>query len=227
MNNSIEYLYPDCRHRDIPYIFTKNARIFYFGVSISTVAMALVAVSLNSLFLVTMFVNWRLQTTSKQILMLLACSDLLNDIVICPIYAFHMLEKYHGRVLCQMHNICNIFGLALGVLIVTTIFTTILEQYLAILHPFWYERHINTLRMIIPNIAVFILTTATVAIGRYLLSRKGYLVIRVLQFNFTGILLLLIIYLYINVIKIARKTQRRIGNVINSSVKWFDAWRGK
>ena len=71
--------------------------------------------------------------------------------------------------------------------------------------------------MIIPNLAIFLLATVTVAIGRYILSRKGYLVIRVLQFNFTGILLLLIIYLYANVISIARKTQRRIGNVVNRS----------
>ena len=216
INNGIKYLYPNCRPNDIPYLYTRNARIFYYCVSMLTVAMATITVTLNGLFLVTMFINRRLQTTSKQILMLLAFSDFLYGSVMLPIYAFHMLEKYFRRVPCQLHNICSILGLTLGILSVTTIFTIILEQYLAILHPFWYERHVKTRRLLIPNVSIFVLTTIIGSISRYILSRKIYLFFRAFQVIFTGILLLLMIYLYANVVSAARKTQRRIVNVVSN-----------
>ena len=95
----------------------------------------------NSLFLVSLVKFSKFLSNSEVLFVLLAVSDILSGVMVMPLYGF--LMYFCNLKNCALVNYVYVTGFCFTSISMITIVFITLDLYLAILHPFFYQRFIT------------------------------------------------------------------------------------
>lgn len=181
--------------------FLLTGAFYIFGSLLST--------SFNALFLLTMIRNRSLRKLPNYLLSCLSAVDLLTGILVMPAGAVIMIGRdYHVRY-CSVELYSTSFGYSLVLTSFSMVFVITLEQYLAILQPFYHQNHVTLRKLLAPVLIMWPLFLTTCAIFT-VVGGKMWLVYQ----NVLGCLVVVtytvIVYCYGKIYRVARRIRRQI-----------------
>ena len=215
-----------CETNKLSLLFSKNGLRYYLGTAILATLMTGVTITLNSILLATMWSKKRLHTSiSNKLLIILFMVDLLQGISIWPLVAANFIIYHRVDSNCFLMDTFIIIGYYLVGMTLTTIFLVTLEQYIAILHPYFYISHVTFYKLVIPTILSISLLIIIDIIG--IIKWDLWLVHRRILFTVLGITIVTaLIHLHTKVIRCASRivakitdTNRGEGRQIKSRAK--------
>ena len=198
-----------CIKGDPPFSFTREAKKYYIFMTATCSVMTILTILLNMTFLITMFLNKQLQNLPNKLFMLLSLVDLLQGFTVWPFAIYSGVTLYNTKQVCWWLSVVSSMGYCLGFATVTSIFLITIEQYTAIVHPFFHGRHVKASYLLYPMAA----TNLSLSIVNFLTSFKfkgGWIWYKSLISIITIILMTSMIYMYIRIIHTAKVTVARI-----------------
>lgn len=131
------------------FLYNKDSRINYIFLIISTTLLALLIVILNSLFLFIMQRSKNRLLLSDKLLMMLAVTDLLSGVITLPLFAYTVYYYTQQKLTCKVADFNRIAGYTLSSMSVMSITFIVMDVYIAVLHPFFYQRHVQSNKTIV------------------------------------------------------------------------------
>ena len=184
---------------------------YYLVIALLASAMSLLTVILNLIFIATMLSQRKIQKhTSNKLLIVLCMVDLLQGTFTWPLTAANFVIFYRLDTNCLLLNSIYIIGHCLVALTLWTIFLIALEQYIAIIHPYFYISHVTFCRLLLPMIAINFLLTMINVMGEVKLNTvwKYYF-----KFSFPVVgfpLVMGLLYMHAKVIRCASQVTAKI-----------------
>ena len=203
-----------CGINDIERIHSTPALSLFLSLTSLACLMAVITIALNCIFLATILSQKRVQKSiANKLLMTLSFVDLLIGVLVWPLASTINFKNYSIDVNCDLVDVTLFLGYHFGILTLSAIFIVALEQYLAILHPYFYISKVTYFRLIWPIIVfnIIVLLTSIVVKIR----------IRVIWMHFVEILLLPIavliivslVYMYKKIIECALRVAANINSI--------------
>ena len=142
---------PQCESNKLSLLSSESASLYYLGITVLASLMTIVTIVLNCTFLATMLCQKRMQKSiSHKLMMVLSTIDLLQGISTWPLTAANFVIFYRLDTNCFLLDFIRLLGYRLVALTIWTILLIALEQYLAILHPYFYISHVTFYRLFGP-----------------------------------------------------------------------------
>ena len=211
MSNSTEIVaFPKCEDDDQSYSFTKEAQTFYFFLFVVRILMTALTIILNITFLAALVHHKKTrQKTSSKFLMFLSTIDLLQGVTCWPIVTYISISWYNITLECFWSDMANSVGYGLGLATVSAIFLIALDQYLAILHPFFYVGKVTACRLLWPTVLLNVGLCAVNIVGRFKVLEVWF-IYRYLVIALTLVVIVAMICIYIKIMQFASMTVTRI-----------------
>ena len=192
-----------------------DTKYFYLAICICVCVLVSATIVLNGLFLIAMAVDRRHLTISRKLLVLLSCINMVQGVIILPIYAYNMGELFLQTLTCALYNNNSSFGFALGFMTLTTIIIIGVDQYIAIIHPFYYHNQLTTRKLILPLIAMWIVLYVFNALGNFYMISL-WLIYKGLIVVISAVSLIVLFFLYFRIWQKAKGVTRKI-SIANAS----------
>ena len=211
---------------DVKAIFSPSALSLYLTHASLACIMAVITITSNCTFLATMFQMRGQRSISNKLLMTLSTIDLLIGVLAWPLIAALTFQHYKIDVDCYLLEATLSSGYHFAMVTLCTIFLVAFEQYLAILHPYFYISQVTYSRLIWPLIAS---NSALLLISIIVQSSFRKIWIYFIQILFLPISVVIVVglvYMYQKIIVCASRVAVRInstnkeeGRQIKSRVK--------
>ena len=208
--------------RNIP-----SATSLYLSIVILTGVMAVVTIVLSCTFIVTMLSQRLIQKSiSNKLLVVLSMVDLMQGVSTWTLAGANFFIFYRIDINCFLWKLLILVGHRLVSLTVWTIFIITLEQYLAIIHPYFYISNVTFKRLISPMLVITSLITTINILGEMKINQtlNMYHRLALTTVGFFGITDLA--YMHIKIMKCASgvaaritDTNREEGKMIKSRAK--------
>jgi len=129
----------------------------------------------NGVFIIVMLKWGRVHETAHKLLIILATTDLLQGIVGMPVYIAHILLQDNTAVSIAS----NFSGFTLVSMSIWVTSVISMEQYIAILHPFLYQRRMSSRKFIgmVLMMWILILSYNIAKIGLGISEERQYMII--------------------------------------------------
>ena len=190
----------------------------YLPIVIVVVIIAPVTLVSNGAFLLVTFKSQRLQIVHNILLISLSVTDFFTGAVVTPISAASFVFLMNKKYPCQLFWVWIISFNAVSITSFSTLALISFEKYLAIIHPFFYQRTITKTKLILMAIGVRLFATTFALAGD--LIGLSYPVIRRLFWVYVPYLGLIfyiaIFYCYGRIFREIRRVRRRIITVENT-----------
>ena len=194
--------------KDLP-LSPSTAQVYYFCLAGVCSVIAIFAITLNTIFLVTVLHKKSLWTLSNQLLTLLALIDLIQGLSICPLTLYVAVRLTRVKPACWLMKLLPFLGHSLEFASLSVIFIIAIEQYIAILHPYFHAESVTTGRLIYPATGLNVVVLVISGLARFKVQ-MCWIICKSLRATIKAILLILIIYMYIMISHTAGKTARKI-----------------
>ena len=187
-------------------------------VLIVSIVCTVMTITINSLFLITVFKTNYIKSTYQKLYTCLAITDLLFGITTWPSTVVLLSRLLHGDYNVEVqfkYTHCwsvNLLGISFCIIFLIT-----LDQYLSIAHPFFYDRNISFKRL---TIVICVMTFTNLVINIAVLTIDIQLNSKVLEPVTAGIIFMGIIpsaLMYMRVFHVIQKSQQRIKDVTLAS----------
>ena len=184
---------------------------YYIGYAVLASIMSVVTTVLNGTFIMTMLVQKRIQKSiSNRLVMILCIVDLLQGISTWPLTAANFIMFYKTDLNCFLLDLNNLLGYCLVALTWWTIFTVSLEQYIAILYPYFYMSKVTFCRLLSPMVVINILLVIINIVGKTKLKQKWIVYYRFV-IPVVGVpMVLVLVYMNLKIIRCASQVASRI-----------------
>ena len=124
---------------------------YFLGFAIFASLISVVTIILNCIFIATMLsIKKMYKSISNRLMTVLSVVDLLQGMSVWPLAAAHYLTIYRLDINCLLLDFMYTLGFNLTWSTVWTILLIALEQYIAILHPYFYIAHVTFYRLLGP-----------------------------------------------------------------------------
>ena len=133
-----------CQTNRLVFSFSESALSYFFGLSIIAALMTLVTVILNCIFLASMVRQKQLcKSISNKLLIVLSLNDLMQGILLWPLIVVNWTNSYKMQPSCFTQDLMYFMGYHFAVVTMSTILLVALEQFIAILHPYFYIKNVT------------------------------------------------------------------------------------
>ena len=130
---------------------------FYLSCYFVCIVFASATIVLNSLFLTTITFCRNLRSLGMKLLMCLACIDLTQGLLTWPLMAYTLLGHYDQDITSDsLISVLVSISYQFTFATVLTIFLIALEQFTAVVKPFFHQRHIRGKVLIIPALMTMV-----------------------------------------------------------------------
>ena len=157
-----------CNTSGLVFLLSSNALFYYLGISILASLMTLVTILLNCTFLASMLHQKQMRKSiSNKLLMALSLNDLLQGTLVWPLIAVASALHHRAQPSCITLDLIYFLAYHLGLMNMTIIFLVALEQYIAILHPYFYVANVTFYRLVVPMLlwtSIIIVTNISLAV---------------------------------------------------------------
>ena len=151
----------------------ESAILFYFCMAMLGSVMTAVTIIVNCVLIATMLSQKLVhKSISNKLLVVLSIFDLLQGISTWPVAAANFVTFHRMDTNCFLLNLNYMLAHNLLTLTIWTIFIVVLEQYIAILHPYFYISNLTFCRLLIPVLVLNILLMTTYIVGRMKMNQK-------------------------------------------------------
>ena len=203
---------------------SSREKLYYLGIAMVTSMMTLVTVTLNCIFIAAMLSQKLFQKSlSNKLLMVLCMVDLLQGISSWPMLAVTFFKFYKFDMNCFLQDLNHLSGYVLSALTMGTIFIVSLEQFIAILHPYFYISNVTFCRLLGPVLMINSLVIITSIVGEITVNRTWMdyynFIVPALGFPVMTIL----IYIHLKIIRCASQVAARITNTNKEEGKHIKA----
>ena len=200
-----------CETNKMSLSFSSTTLWYYRSISILASLMTVVTIVLNSTFVATILSQKRLRTSiSNKLLVILSLIDLLQGVFTWPLVAANFIIHSRVEANCLLMDLVYIIGYYVVGTTMTTIFLVTLEQYLAILHPYFYMSNVTFYRLVSPTIVSNSLVIVIDIIG-LVNWNPAWMDDRKTLFVVTGIIIVItIVYMHIKIIRCASRVVAKI-----------------
>ena len=146
---------------------------FYFIIAMLASVMTIVTIVLNCIFIATLLSHKLIhKSISNTFLVVLSLVDLLQGVSTWPVTAANFFMLYRLDINHFLWKLNYIFGYCLIALTVTTIFIIAVEQYIAILHPYFYISNVTFYHLLGPVLVVNLMLLIINIVGKMKLNQK-------------------------------------------------------
>ena len=161
-----------CSWNSLSYLSSGDAMSYYFGIAILASTMTVVTIVVNCIFVATMLSQKLTQNSiSNKLLLVLSSVDLLQGISIWPVAVAIAVMYSRFNTNCFLIDFNYFLGYHLVGLTIWTIFLITLEQYIAILHPYFYLSNVTFCRLLYPVVVIKVLLMITDIVGKIKLNK--------------------------------------------------------
>ena len=193
--------------KEMGYYINRNNAINAILFSVVNSVTSLSGTFLNSTFIITVLKNKSLQTIPNVILIGLALNDLFMATAVMPMTVYIAANLATGKVFCTVYLV-NVFLIHSSMSISYVLIVAIsVEKCLAATHPFWYDLHLSTTKVIVVTIGLptgVVLTTVTwLALGEIAIYNIAQSIIIFIAYT-------VFLFCQIRVFMVVRKIKRRI-----------------
>ena len=205
-------------HEKVEYL-TENAQSFHLCMALVRAFIALLTITLNGIFLATILKEKRLtRRIPYKLMIMLSSIDFLQGLTSWPISIYLHINWYQGSEDCVWAKILNSVAYGLAFATVTVIFVIALDQYLAVVHPYFYIGNITASRLISPIILWNLLLYAVNLTGRFKFLKvwKYYKLLVHIQLL---VVVIVNLYFYLQTMRHARVAIQRIKTTNKSEGK--------
>ena len=161
----------NCSWFSVSYLSSGGTSSYYLGIAMLASVMTVATIVINCIFVATM-VSQKLihKNISNKLLVGLSMVDLLQGISIWPIAALNAVIYSRSNVNCYLIEFNYFLGYHLIGLTTWTIFLIALEQYIAILHPYFYISKVTFHRLLCPVLVMQALRMVIDTVGKLTLG---------------------------------------------------------
>ena len=149
---------------------------------------------------------------SNRLLMVLSLNDLLHGILIWPLVTIRCVVTYRVEPNCITLDLLYFLAYHLGSLTMCSIFLVALEQYIAIVHPYFYLANVTFNRLVVPMLlynSVFIAINIPLAVWY---MRIWMVYTRFLFLPIMVMIVLALVYMHTKIIRCAANITAKITN---------------
>lgn len=196
-------------HEKISY--TSSARLYYLVIGSFYIVISLLAINFNMMFLTTIRRNRRLHRLSNFLLVFLCVVDLISACVIMPSYAVILTARYQNITYCSLRTCTSIAGYCLASMSFTSILSITIEQYTAIVYPFFHQSHV-TLKSISQIIAVSWFIASVWCVGAWVIEGL-WIIYQAFLGCFIFLTYVFIIYCYSRLFILVKHTEKRMHSI--------------
>ena len=194
---------------------------YYLTLIITSIIIALMTVISNGAFLIVVFRSRRLQTVHNILLVCLSMIDFVTGVIVTPVVATSLSFLMNQEYPCVLFWFWLISLYAVSMISFCTLGLISIEKYVAIVHPYYYERVVTKEKLILVTLAISILNT-TFAVVIPLVGLSDLKTFRFIwsSLPYLGVIIYVtIFYCYGRIFKEIQKVRRRIAieNTIPSS----------
>lgn len=167
-------------------------------------------ISLNVLVIMVYWRNRNLRTSSNMLLVVLACSDLMVNSIVQPLFMARSVKEITGTHNCLMWTLARLMSyFCCGVSLLTVAIISI-ERFITLAYPFGYQSIVSRLRLKIAITSTWLLTLA------FVMSHLGPISYAILS-SVGVILIILSIITVITTWVWVQRLVRRHKNIIEST----------
>ena len=172
---------------------TQEAQLFYLCFLVIRMFVAFFTISFNVIFFVTIVSDKQLQKTIFQnLIMILSLIDLLQGLICWPVTIYiNVCWYYIISYSCFWSHIMYSIGYGFGFATVTIIVVLSLDQYLAVVHPYFYAGKVTLGRLCLPLVPLHLALYAFNIAGRF----QYHTIWPVYRFCIAAIILILLLVL--------------------------------
>ena len=190
---------------------SSTAKSYYLSISMLAFTMTPVTVIINCIFMATLLSQKIIyKSLSNKLLMVLCMVDLLQGISTWPITAANSFIFYRFEINCFLLDLNHFLAHCLSQLTVCAIFIVSLEQYIAILYPYFYISSVTFYRLLGPMLASNILMTITNIVGAMKPIKNFYDYYNVTVLALGLPMVMALIYIHLRIIRCASQVAARI-----------------
>ena len=187
--------------------FAKD-NIFHLSMSIISIIFSALTVFLNMGFLITVLLTRTLKNLRLTILVVLSCIDLAQGLISWPMSAYISIQGIYGNFHSMIALIYRRVSGYMGFASILVIFTITLEQYCAVVHPFFHQRVVSKKRLIWPLLLMNLLICG---LGVLLeIATEFFFLIQYLLYVAMVILVAVVVYLFVHIWSTSKEVQKII-----------------
>ena len=204
-----ETLKLSCYVTDIPFLdYTTSSRLNWMIIAYIYIITGIFGITLNTMFLLAFIFNKRLHKFSNYLLVVLSVIDWFVACLVMPGASVILIGRTQMTLFCTFHSIITIVGHCLGSMSFLVILCITLEQYIAILFPYYYKHHTN-IKLI--SIILLILFTSLIIWCVVAWFHDGlWIIYETFLACFIILSYLLVLYCWCRIFLVARKQNKRI-----------------
>ena len=198
---------------------------YYLPLIIALILTALITVACNSAFLFVVFRSPRLRTVHNTLLISLAVTDFLTGLAVTPIYAATLIFVMNEHYPCVLFWFRLISFDAVAIVTFGILALISFEKYLAVIHPYYYQRVIRKRKLILITFVVWTFGT-TFSLLSHIISLSHPKIHKLLWLYapYLGVIFYIaILYCYGRIFQEVRKVERRIA--IENTVQTHESAR--
>ena len=140
-----------CKTNRLVLLFSKNALSYYLCSATFSAVMTLVTILLNCMFLASVLHQKQMRKCiSTKLLIVLSLNDLLQGTLLWPLNIVNFSSFYKMQPNCLIQDSLNFVGYHIAAVTMSAIFLVTLEQFIAILHPYFYIENVTFHRLVGP-----------------------------------------------------------------------------
>ena len=197
-------------------LHTNGSRTSFLIAGIALAVGCIPATMFNLCFLVVMKRNRKLHRLSNYLLVTLSVLDLITGSVIMPLSAIILIERSRHVLHCKLQAYTSVIGYSVGTMSLITILTITVEQFLAVMYPYYHQSHVTIKKLLPVNILFWVLLSI------FCIAAWFYTVLWVIYQSFLGLLIVntfvVVIYCYARMFRVAKRTRKMITS-INKSLR--------
>ena len=208
-----------CNANELNYLFTEGARLFYLCSLVTRLLITITTIIFNFMFIAALLTDKHLKNNiSKKLMMILSVIDLLQGFLCWPIAIYLNTGWLYLERNCLLSKILYSLGYILSFATITVVFLIALDQYLAIVHPFFYISQVTLRRLLVPWIPIHLALCVFNFIGRFMSLKVWHLYRYVIAVMIFAIMLVLA-YVHLGTIKQASIATKKINKTNKEEAK--------
>ena len=199
-----------CNANELNYLFTEGARLFYLCSLVTRLLITITTIIFNFVFVAALLTDKHLKNNiSKKLMMILSVIDLLQGFLCWPMAIYLNTGWLYLERNCFLSKILYSLGYILSFATITVIFLIALDQYLAIVHPYFYIGQVTLRRLVVPWVPIHLALCVFNLIGRFTSLKMWHLyryVIAVMMF----VIMVVLAYVHLGTMKQASMATKKI-----------------
>ena len=192
-------------------ILLLSARSYYLCLAIFAAVMTAGTVILNTIFLAVIFSQKRIQKSiSSKLLATLSMVDLLQGMCSWPLVTANFAIFHDFNKNCFLLDFNRLVGYRLATVTLTTILLLTLEQYIAIIHPYFFVSNVTFGRLIGPMLLANALLIVANVVVKVKLDQNWEDVYKIIVAAVTALMVMSLFYMHTKISRCASRVAVRI-----------------